>query len=350
MARAATTIEALRAPRPSGARSVENAAWCLALRAVKDYEGAERVAAADPLAARLATTPVMRTDVSPLASVTPNGGAELLQTAIGDYVHTLAPLSGAARLVALGEQLRLGTDSQITFPVDSAVMTAPPWAAEGSPLRVLAGDFSPVALGPSRKLACIVPVTRELMRRSAGRQVFNATLRQMAAAALDRGMFSADAGDAERHGGLRAGVTPIAPTGDCASDIALLLAELGRLGSSGQNALVMNPIDAAAVLTRLPALAVPVVQTRALPSGTVTAIDTAAFASAIGELEFEISELATVHMEDTAPAEIVSGAGAVADPVRSFFQTATMGVRMLVDVAWTVRNGAVVVAEGVSWS
>jgi hypothetical protein len=41
-------------------------------------------------------------------------------------------------------------------------------------------------------------------------------------------------------------------------------------------------------------------------------------------------------MEDTTPLEIVSGTGpTTADPVRSLWQTASVGVRMLMDVSWS---------------
>lgn len=344
-------IEQLRAPRVSGARSIEAAGWAMAHRAFKMHKEADQILSGDAMAARLATTPIMRADQTPGTTTGSGWGAELTQTAVGDYMAAIQPLSGAARLAALGERFELGTDSQITFPVDSAAMTTAPWAAEASPIRVLRGDFSPVALGPSRKLGIIVPISRELLKRSAGRQIFAAMLRQMAAASFDLALFSSDAGDAEKHAGLRAGIVPIGVSGDVVADVALLLAELGRNGSSGQNVLIANPVDAAAIMTRLPTLAVPVIQTHGIPAGTVMGIDVAALATAIGEPEFDVSEHAIVHMEDSAPQEIVAAAGpTVSDPIRSFHQTATLGVRMLMDVAWVVRNSAVVVAEGIAWA
>ena len=53
----------------------------------------------------------------------------------------------------------------------------------------------------------------------------------------------------------------------------------------------------------------------------------------------------------TTPLEIVSGTGpTTADPVRSFFQTATIGVRMRMDVSWKMRrSGMVQWIDGTSW-
>jgi hypothetical protein len=64
-----------------------------------------------------------------------------------------------------------------------------------------------------------------------------------------------------------------------------------------------------------------------------------------------MSTQATIHMEDTSPAEIVSATGpTTANPVRSFFQTDTQGVRMVMDVAWKMRrSGMVRWIDSTSW-
>lgn len=344
-------FEALRAPGTDrGARSVETAAWCLAHRAFKLYGEAERIEKSDPIAQRILTAPVLRTDQTVGTTTTPGWASELTQNSVAaQYLAAIQPLSGAARLIGMGEPFPLEPDSSISFPIDSAALTSAPWASEGSPIKVLRGDFDAVVLGPTRKIAAIIPITRELLRRSAGRQVFNSMLRSMAAASLDLALFSSDAGDTEKHAGLRYNLTPLAGHGDVTNDVASILAELGRLGSSGRNAIVANPLDAAAVLTRLPQLAVPVIQSRAIPSGTVMGIDVAALASSVGEPELDISEHAIVHMSDE-PLEIVAGTPTTSDPVRSFFQTASLGVRLLLDVAWVQRNSAIVTMESVSWT
>jgi hypothetical protein len=86
-------------------------------------------------------------------------------------------------------------------------------------------------------------------------------------------------------------------------------------------------------------------------AGRLIALRNSDFATALGDApEFDVSEQATVHMEDTTPLEIVSTAPTTADPVRSFFQTATMGIRMLMDLSWTMRRtGMVQWINGTSW-
>jgi hypothetical protein len=86
-------------------------------------------------------------------------------------------------------------------------------------------------------------------------------------------------------------------------------------------------------------------------AGRLIAIRNSDFATALGDApEFDVSEQATVHMEDTTPLEIASAVPVAADPVRSFFQTATIGVRMLMDVSWKMRRtGMVQWVNGTTW-
>jgi hypothetical protein len=91
-----------------------------------------------------------------------------------------------------------------------------------------------------------------------------------------------------------------------------------------------------------------------VPAGRLIMIDAADFATAAGDQpEFEASEQAVIHAEDTSPAQI-SAAGTpntVAAPVISMFQTASIALRMLLDVTWAMRRtGMVQWVDDVDWS
>ena len=99
-----------------------------------------------------------------------------------------------------------------------------------------------------------------------------------------------------------------------------------------------------------------------LSSTTVTAgmlimLDAADFASVTGDSpEFDVSEVATIHEEDTTPLPIVGGTvqppatTSLAAPVRSLWQTASIGVGMLLDMNWAMRRtGMVSWMTGVTW-
>jgi len=97
----------------------------------------------------------------------------------------------------------------------------------------------------------------------------------------------------------------------------------------------------------------PVIDSGTMPPKSVGLIDAADFVTVGGEgPRFEISDQATLHEEDTAPAPIVGGVapGTPANPVRSLWQTDTLALRMIQRLNWTVRRPSVVaLITGVTW-
>jgi hypothetical protein len=85
----------------------------------------------------------------------------------------------------------------------------------------------------------------------------------------------------------------------------------------------------------------------------VILVDAAAFFSATGDVaNFSVSDQATLHMEDTAPLPIsaTGSPNVVAAPVRSLWQTDSLGIRMLLDINWAmVRPGLVAWTQAVTW-
>jgi hypothetical protein len=84
-------------------------------------------------------------------------------------------------------------------------------------------------------------------------------------------------------------------------------------------------------------------------------IDAADFVSVSGAPEFDVSEVATIHMEDTTPLNIATGAqgsGVLATPTQSMFQTGQIAIRMLANVNWAMRRAGMVqfIGTGVSWA
>ncbi|MGJ0535553.1 phage major capsid family protein [Methylocystis sp.] len=342
-------IEALRAPSADRGKAVTTAAWCACLSAVHKGEEAQRVLKADDTARRLLLPAVVRADQS-VGTTTGSGWADdLVQTAVGGFVSSIAPLSAGARLIAAGERVPLGATDSVSFPVVDTSLGAAPWVEEGEPIGVTNFDFDAATLGPSKKVATILPVSRELVKRSAGRVIFDRLLRETAAHALDLAIFSADAASAAACAGLRAGLTPVAGNGDPESDIVAMLTALATLGSGGVDALICNPREAAVLAVRLPLLKTPVFASRAMPAGTVLAIDVSDFASSVSDIEIFASEEAVIHMSDT-PLPIVSGAPVTADPVRSAWQTNCIALRMILEMSFVARAGRVAVMESVSWT
>jgi hypothetical protein len=88
----------------------------------------------------------------------------------------------------------------------------------------------------------------------------------------------------------------------------------------------------------------------ALAPGTVIAVESSSFVSGLdGIPEFSSSIGATLHYEDTTPADIVSG-GTAAVPVKNLFQTDIVGLQMTLKAAWGMRNAKhVAIVSGVTW-
>ena len=86
----------------------------------------------------------------------------------------------------------------------------------------------------------------------------------------------------------------------------------------------------------------------------VIAVDTADFVTVSGDTpNFDMSNQATIHEEDTTPLPIATGAqgsGVLATPTRSLWQTDTMSLRMRMPVNWAMRRTNMVAwMAGVLW-
>jgi len=96
----------------------------------------------------------------------------------------------------------------------------------------------------------------------------------------------------------------------------------------------------------------PIIDSGTVPLGTVVAIDAADYVSVADGPRFEISDQATLHLEDTTPADITTaGTPAVASfPVKSMFQTDSLALRLILPVNWALRRpGVVAWVAGVTW-
>ena len=213
-------------------------------------------------------------------------------------------------------------------------------------------------LGPAGKFATIVVLSAELARASDAEAVFEALLREDAALSLDAAVFSDEAATDEqpgrpalrRHADRRGNRRR--PGGDGSRPRRACRCGGGgrRLG---QRRLRRAPgAGRGGGDLRKPDLRLPVWPSRALPAGTVIAVDPTGFVSGFGAVpEISTSEQATVHMEDTSPAAYRhrGSAAVVAAPTRSLFQTRSIAIRLIADVAFTMRgDGLVQVVEDVT--
>ena len=94
-----------------------------------------------------------------------------------------------------------------------------------------------------------------------------------------------------------------------------------------------------------------------MPAKRLILVDAGNFASAEGDTpDIASTREVALHEEDTTPLPLVGGTvqppviGSVAAPVRSTFQTASIAIRLLQDVTWTMtRAGRAAYVDTVSW-
>jgi HK97 family phage major capsid protein len=245
------------------------------------------------------------------------------------------------------------------------------------PIPVRQGLFTSQTLIP-KKMAVITTWTKEIDEHSvpAIEGLLRAAIGEDTAISLDSVLLDANAATLVRPAGLLNGVAGLTPTAGggfnaAVGDIKQLTGALitGTAGNVRNPVWIMNPQQVNSLgLVAMPGVGVfpfraelaagnlggwPVIDSGTVPLGTVITVDAADFVSVTGDgPRFEISDQATLHMEDTAPSDIsTSGTPAVvAFPVKSMFQTDSLALRLILPINWTVRRpGTVAWVAGVTW-
>lgn len=289
--------------------------------------------------------------------------SELVQTVNQGFLEALMPFSIYPALRAKGIGVNFDGIGSVSLPSRTAGGAGGGFVAEGSPIRVGRITTAAVTMTP-KKLGVIIPFSRELARRStpAIEALVRRAILEDTGVVLDAALIDATASSTARPAGLLNGVSAVASGyggGDYAAvlaDFQALLAPFFSANAADNIVVLMNPAQGLA-LSMMPGPdgvigsfmgavrdRVTFIESTTVPSGRLIALRASDFATATGDApEFDVSEQATVHMEDTSPLEIVSGTGpTTADPVRSFYQTATIGVRMLMDISWLMRRSGMV--------
>jgi HK97 family phage prohead protease len=320
----------------------------------------------------------MRAATAPAMTTVPGWAAELSQTIYSGFMALLTPASVYPRLSGYGMSLTFGTAGKIVIPTRSRTPTiAGSFVGEGLPIPVRQGAFTAQTLVP-KKMAVITTWTREIDEHSAPaiQGILRQAIQEDTAVSMDTVLLDTNPATAVRPAGILNGITPLTPTAGggftaVVGDIKGLTGSLltGTLGNIRSPVYIMNPIQVNSLgLIAAPGVGAfpfreevaagnlggwPIISSGTVPAGTVVAVDAADFVSVGGEApRFEVSDQATLHMEDTAPADIVSGAapGTPANPVKSMWQTDSLALRLILPTNWTIRRAGVVAAVvGVTW-
>lgn len=104
--------------------------------------------------------------------------------------------------------------------------------------------------------------------------------------------------------------------------------------------IIANPVQAMRMKLRLLGKDVPfqILSSSALSAGVIVAVATNSLVSVIDSTpRFDLSDKATIH-QNTVPLPIVDGAGTVAAPTRSLWQTDSLGIKAVLGVNFGLRN------------
>lgn len=283
-------------------------------------------------------------------------GAELMQDGFGGFLTSLAAYSGAARLIAQALQVSLRPVEDTLYPVRSDNPVPPTFVLENGAIPVRSGVFQQITLPPARKMAHIMAWSREVGKRPDAEAIFNQLLREDVAAGIDAAFFATTAASAAAPAGLLNDV--VAGTGYSGGDRGAIDADLTGLSDAvasgnGSVTFVVAPKRLARLRIKAPDL-VPVldiVASAAVPADRIVAVDGASLLVSIDDApDIHKADHATLHMSDT-PLEIVSHTGpTTADPVRSLWQTDSVGIRVIHELQFVKRRGdAAAYLDGATW-
>jgi hypothetical protein len=266
------------------------------------------------------------------------------------FAEALVPVSASAALIARSLQLEFDHNAEIRVP--GLTLPHAAFIGEGAAIPVVQGTSAIDAVLDPYKLMTIVHLTGETLRSSNAEAMVRAALLANVGPSLDAAMFNTNAGVAGvSPPGLLQGVaalTPVAGGGIAAmsEDIVALADALAQVAGNGQICLVAALRQSVALNMLLPnGPPFPVFSSSALAPGTIIAVATQALATAVSAPVIEASHDAVVQ-EETAP----TGDAMTGNPVRSFYQTDSVGLKFKLPVAWAVRSpSGIAYITGTSW-
>jgi len=319
---------------------------------------------------------VTRAASAPAMTTVTGWAAELVQQTYADLMPLLMPKAILTRLAPKGLTLSFGASGRIVIPTRSRTPSlAGSFVGEGLAIPVRQGAFTSQTLVP-KKMAVISTWTREMGDHSvpAIEGLIRQAISDDTSVAIDSVLIDANPATTIRPAGLLNGVA--ATTATAGGGIAALVGDIvGLINSISANTYgnvrnlvwLANQTD----LLRASMLSaantgifpfrdeirggtlngIPLIDSATVPAKTLILVDAADFVVVGGEApRMEMSDQATLHMEDTNPTDLVASPSTVAAPQRSLFQTDSLALRMVMPLNWLQRRaGTVAWTQSVTW-
>jgi hypothetical protein len=321
---------------------------------------------------------VCRATTVPANTSTQGWAADLVTVAIGDFFGLLIPTSIYAQLSQYGGRFTFGQNGILSMPTRQSTPTiGGAFVAQGAPIPVKQGAFTAVTMVP-KKVGVISTFTREIAEHSTPsiEQLVRDAILEDTSIAIDSVLMSSAAATAIAPAGLGLGISSQALT--TGTDLAAVIGDIKIMTNAlfaATNGNVRQPVWIAspgiannAALATLTSTGVlpfrdeisqgrlagyPIIRsTNTSPARTWYLMDAADFVTATGDTpRFDVTDHATLHMEDTSPADIVTGGAAASGSAKSLWQTDSLGVRMIMDMNWIMRRaGMIIMQTNMNWS
>jgi len=319
---------------------------------------------------------VTRAASAPALTTVAGWAQELAQTRYADLMPLLMPKGLLTRLAPKGLTLDFGTGGRIVIPTRSRTPSlAGSFVGEGLPIPVRQGAFTSQTLTP-KKMAVISTWTREMGDHStpAIEGLIREAIQVDTSVAVDSVLIDANPATVVRPAGLLNGVA--ATTATSGGGIAALVGDIAGLINSISTATYGNTRNLVWLANQTDLLraslltatntgifpfynqiqagnlnGIPIIDSATVPAKTLILVDAADFVVVGGDApRMEMSDQATLHMEDTTPLELVASPSTVAAPQRSLFQTDSLALRMVMPLNWTQRRaGTIAWTQSVTW-
>jgi hypothetical protein len=345
-------FEPVAAPRPAGL-TARFAACCLIAKL-------ERRTAADVAKQSFADDRdlqhliELRAASGPATTTQATWAAELIGVTVADIAQNLLPTSTFAQLRSMGMQYTFAGGPPVRVPFHNPSASGG-FTVEGGPIPAAAMLLSSLTLKPKRANS-IIAMSRELLQ--SGPANVETSLRALIADDLglmiDGILLGNTAATAAAPAGLLAGLTSLGATagGGMNAMFADMTKLLAATSPNLKPLMIMGTAQLAQTAIVVPPIGIPVIVSPNMPANQVVMIDASCFASALGTPDFNVSENPSVHM-DTVPLPLASGpqgSAVLASPTQSMWQTATTGLRSIIEVDWALRRtNAVAFISSVTW-
>ena len=319
---------------------------------------------------------VLRAASAPAMTTVAGWAMELAHTVYADLMPLLMPQAILTRLATRGLPLSFGQAGRIVIPTRSRTPSlAGSFVGEGMAIPVRQGAFTSQTLTP-KKMAVITTWTREMDEHSipAIEGILRDAIQVDTSVAIDTVLLDSNPATVIRPAGLLNGVAATTPTagGGLAAFIGDLTALISAIATNTYGN-VRNPVWLANPTDMLRASllqatntgifpfraeiaagslnTIPIIDSATVPAKTLVLVDAADFVVVGGDApRMEMSDQATLHMEDTNPTDLVASPSTVAAPQRSLFQTDSLALRMILPLNWLQRRaGTVSYVTGVTW-